>query len=79
MDDGSKTKNSYVLNTQNFSKEDQMLLIDSLKQYNLHSSLHKDKTFFKLYISAYKKNDFTLLIKPFILSCFFYKLHEIKD
>lgn len=78
MDDGNKTKHGYVLNTQAFCLKDQKLLLNALSNLNLDCSLHKDKNFFKIYIKAESKLNFTLLIKPFILTCFFYKLHNIE-
>lgn len=78
MDDGTKTKKSYVFNTQCFCLRDQNLLLNALTILKLNCSLHKDKDFLKIYIKVVSKRDFTLLIKPFILPCFFYKLHNIE-
>ena len=75
MDDGTKTKYSYVLNTQGFDFNDQKLLLNALLKLNIKASIHKDKDKYKIYVFSESKQLFTDLIKPFILKCFFYKLH----
>jgi LAGLIDADG DNA endonuclease family len=77
MDDGtwSKESNHYILNTQGFIYSDICILQKALKYcFNLDTSIHKDKTFFKLYIQSQCKLLFRDLIKPYVLESFSYKL-----
>ena len=78
MDDGTKAKSGYILNTQGFTKADNLKLIAALKQnFGFNCSIFCDRDKFKIYITASDKKEFTLLIQPYILDCFVYKLHSI--
>lgn len=83
MDDGtshstttkSGIKRNYVISTQGFCYNDQVILINSLNQrFNLNVSIHKDKTYFRLAINSSSSKHFYYLIKPYILPDFYYKL-----
>ncbi len=82
MDDGttraSKTKtrqNSYVLSTQGFCWEDQVLLAHALKErFDLDVGIHKDKSFFKLGFKVSSNIRLVDLMKPYIHPYFEYKL-----
>ncbi len=81
MDDGSSKKNqqghviSFTLHSQGFSYANQKLLIETLnKNFGLHASLWKDRKSYKIAINASSINDFSNLIKPFILPSFQYKI-----
>lgn len=78
MDDGSKTQYGYVLHTQNYSFSDQKYLVKVLKEnLNLKVSIQKDKNMFFLYINAESKDLFTMFVKPYIVNCMLYKLHNL--
>lgn len=79
MDDGTlaktNTSHTYVLNTQSFSFEEQIVLQEALDKYfNLKLSVHKDGSKFKLYVKIQSRDNFYDLISPFVLESFQYKL-----
>jgi hypothetical protein len=74
MDDGSKAKNSYSLNTQAFKFTDQKKLIKLLNNFKLDARIYKDRNYY--YISIRNVNKFNELISPYILDCMKYKLHK---
>jgi hypothetical protein len=79
MDDGSlaktNTSHTYVLNTQSFSHEEQIILQEVLDKYfNLKLSVHKDGNKFKLYVKIQSRDNFYDLICPFVFESFQYKL-----
>ena len=75
MDDGSKTYSSVYLNTQQFSKDEQLNLIYALKkQFGIDSTLNKDKTYFRIRIKTRSIVEFINLVEPFVLEEFKYKL-----
>jgi len=75
MDDGSKSYKSLYLNTQRFNSEDQKILMDKLfKQWNILSSLNKDKIYYRIRISVDSTPKFKRIISSFILPIFAYKL-----
>jgi hypothetical protein len=83
MDDGSKTPYAYALHTQCFSvhevKDLQKLLGN---KFGLETSIQCDtkkktqKTYYFLYISARSVRKFNDLVRPFIIPCMQYKLHQ---
>ncbi len=78
MDDGSKTYSSIYLNTQQFSKEEQLILIDLLKaQFGIESTLNKDKIYFRIRIRTGSAKKFINLVKPFVLDEFRYKIPSV--
>lgn len=80
MDDGTRGakigKNpSYSISTHSFSYDDQLILVDALeKNFGILTTLHKDKTYFKLSIKKNSHSVFRELIEPFIHPYFEYKL-----
>ena len=83
MDDGSyyynKSKNSqqkvYYFNTQSFSYEDIKILKKALKlNFNFDTNIYRDRKYYLLYIQPQSKDDFSNLIRSFILEIFDYKL-----
>ena len=74
MDDGSKDRDSVYFNTQQFSFEDQYMLLKALTEIGLEGSLNKDKIYYRirLYKSSYKA--FESIVIPYILESFRYKL-----
>lgn len=75
MDDGSKSRTSIYLNTQQFSLEEQKLLQKMLKeQWEIETTLNKDKHYWRIRIRAGSIKKFVSLIKPYLLPTFYYKL-----
>ncbi len=75
MDDGTKSRSSVYLNTQQFSQEEQILLQEVLKkQWGIETTLNKDKIYTRIRIRVSSVNKFVSLIKPHLLKEFYYKL-----
>ena len=75
MDDGSKSRSSIYLNTQQFSIYDQERLLEMLaSQFNLIGRLNKDKKYFRIRITTESTVRFKEIIKPYVLKLFNYKL-----
>ncbi len=83
MDDGSYSYNKskttqqkvYYFNTQSFCYEDIKILKKALKlNFNFDTNIYRDRTYYLLYIQPQSKEDFSNLIKPFLLEIFSYKL-----
>ena len=73
MDDGLKSPHGYFLCTNNFELQDIKRICKELKtKYNIFTSINSKK---QIYIKACSKNDFTNLIKKFIIPSMDYKLH----
>lgn len=86
MDDGSKDRSGYKLNTQGFTLKENERLADALgKAFKFEVNIHADnnkktgKKGYRLYITANSRDDFTKLVKPFVLPCFYYKLHGVSS
>lgn len=74
MDDGCFSDNKCIIATDSFSKKDiEFLQYLLLKTFNIKSSL-KNKS--KLLIKKESRSTFFSLIKPYILSCFTYKIFD---
>ena len=83
MDDGttastvtkSGTKRFYVISTQGFNYDDQLCLVNVLKQrFQLDVNIHKDKAYFRLAIQTGSSERFHSLIEPYLVPDFYYKL-----
>ena len=75
MDDGSKSRSAIYLNTQQFSVEEQKKLIFILKdQFNLDSTLNKDKIYFRIRVRSESSKKMVKIINKYILPDFRYKL-----
>ena len=75
MDDGSRSRRAVYLNTQQHAREEQERLIDMLKeQWELESSLNRDKTYFRIRISVESTRQLGRLLRPYMLPEFMYKL-----
>ena len=74
MDDGSKTRTSIYLNTQQFSNEDQLVLIGKLKEFGVFASLNKDKHYHRIRLTKNTVSVFVELIRPYLLPSMTYKL-----
>lgn len=75
MDDGSKSRSSVYLNTQQFSLREQNLLQKLLyKQWGIETTLNKDKRYYRIRIKVKSIERFISLIKPYLLQEFYYKI-----
>jgi len=74
MDDGSKTYCTYYLNTQQFDYNSQLQLIRALNDYDICSSLNKDKDYYRIRIKQESADKFRRLIKDHVVSSMKYKL-----
>ena len=75
MDDGSKSHSSVYINTQQFSTNEQIYLIDLLKsQFNIDSTLNKDKEYFRIRIRTGSIQKFIKSVERFVLPELKYKL-----
>ncbi len=75
MDDGSKCRTSDVyLNTQQFSHNDQMKLLNILKEFNLEARLNKDKIYTRIRFIKSSLPKFRTLISPYITPSMKYKI-----
>jgi len=75
MDDGAQNRKSVYLNTQQFTFENQMKLLQVLEsQFGLKGSLNKDKKYFRIRLYQESAQKLPSLIKPLMPSCMHYKL-----
>ena len=77
MDDGSlhTRKNTFVLNTQSFSfEENEKLQKCLLKNFGIESSINRDKKYWRLYIKQKSAKRFNVLIKEYVATLMNYKL-----
>ena len=75
MDDGSKSYETYYLNTQRFDRFSQKRLIRMFKeQYGIDSSLNRDKKYYRIRIKQNSAERFKELIGNYIIQEMKYKL-----
>lgn len=75
MDDGTNCRNASYLNTQQFSQEDQQLLISVLqKTFNLYPNLNKDKQYTRIRFSIADSRRLAKIITPHLIPSLRYKL-----
>ena len=75
MDDGSKCRDCDVyLNTQQFSIEDQKILMYALRRMGLMTTLNKDKTYFRIRFLKSSLRNLTGLLRDTIVPSMQYKL-----
>jgi recombination protein RecA len=75
MDDGSKTHRAAYLNTQQFDRVSQERMMHYLLvQFGLHSSLNRDKRYFRIRLAVHSMSRFRELVAPHLLPSFLYKL-----
>ena len=78
MDDGCKSRSSIYFNTQQFSKDEQLHLINLLRrQFGIESTLNKDKIYSRIRIRTRSVKRFINLIEPFVLNEFRYKFPSV--
>jgi len=75
MDDGSKCSDSdFYLNTQQFSKENQLKLLSYLEKFNLKAKLNKDKNYYRIRFLSSSINTLKELLKQNIIPSMYYKI-----
>ena len=75
MDDGTKIRSAFYLNTQQFTiLEQQFLQKILLETFGLTSALNRDKQYFRIRISTESSRRMQEIVEPHILPCFKYKL-----
>lgn len=75
IDDGCNTKESFVLNTHGFLKEEQNHIINFLKdKYEIAATLIKDRAQFKIRIGKDSYSKFLEITRPFIIPSMIYKI-----
>lgn len=72
MDDGSRSRKTYMIATNGFDKESyKRLRLFLLSKYDIETSPFRDN---RIYVRLQSAQTFEDLIKPYILDCFKYKL-----
>ncbi|MBI2594823.1 MAG: hypothetical protein HYW38_01000 [Candidatus Colwellbacteria bacterium] len=74
MDDGSRSWNSFYLNSQKFDLQSQNNLMKALECMGITSSLHKDKKYLRLHINNKGSIRLKKLIEPCVITSMQYKL-----
>lgn len=75
MDDGDNDKDSIRYNIQCFTRKEQELLKQLLKEkYQLHTALNKDRNSYRLRVNKASKTKLIELINPFIIPSMRYKI-----
>lgn len=75
MDDGTRIRSAFYLNTQHFTLQDQEFLQDLLfNTFGFNSTLNRDKKYFRIRIFSKSSLDMQRLIKPYIIPCMKYKM-----
>lgn len=76
MDDGSKCRDSdFYLNSQQFDKDSQEILIKKLKEHNLMSSLNKDKDYYRIRFRLESVKRLKELIAEYFIDDMRYKIN----
>ena len=78
MDDGNKTGTGFRLNTQSFTKDENLFLIKILKDnFNLDCTLNiHNKDLYRIYITTKSMPKFKDLVSPYFHESMMYKLNE---
>ena len=75
MDDGSKCSDSdFYLNTQQFTEEDQLKLLNYLEKIGLKANLNKDKNYQRIRFLKSSINRLKELLKDNVIPSMYYKL-----
>ena len=74
MDDGSRCGQSYYLNSQQFSKYEQLALIEKLKLLGLSARLNKDKHYYRIRFLSNSSLRLKELLATKIIQSMHYKL-----
>jgi hypothetical protein len=75
MDDGTADRNQVRINTQSFSYEENLMLVEFLHaKFGLAVTINKDKDRHRLRLSAKDMDRFVDLVAPFVIPSMQYKL-----
>ena len=75
MDDGSRCRDHDIyLNTQQFSINDQKILLSKLRNINIDARLNKDKKYYRIRILKTSIKTFMEIISPYVFKSMRYKL-----
>ena len=78
MDDGSRSRSSVYLNTQQYDLASQERLLRLLRtQWGIEATLNRDKTYYRIRISVGAMRRFTELVGPYLLPELRYKLPQV--
>lgn len=77
MDDGSKSSESdFYLNTQQFSVEDQKILIRKLSELGLESNMNKDKKYYRIRLFKRSIPRLRDLVEEYVIPSLRYKIEK---
>ena len=75
MDDGTNAGNSYIINTQCFSKEEQEKIINFFKKkYDINAKIVKEYSNFKIALGRHEYQKLNAIIEPYIIPSMIYKI-----
>lgn len=77
LDDGalSSRKDTFILNSQSFSREENLLLQRCLlENFDISVTLNRDRHYWRLYVSKRSAKHFDDLVRPYVVSPMRYKL-----
>jgi LAGLIDADG DNA endonuclease family len=78
MDDGCRSRNAVYLNTQQFSEESQLRLLQLLaKQWGIMGTLNRDKSYHRIRLSVAGTRRLSQVISPMLLPELRYKLPQV--
>ena len=76
MDDGYKSDNGFYFCTESYTLNENLKLVKILKnKFNLNCGVHKHTNGYRIYIFSSSKKDLLELVKPYLISHFYYKLN----
>lgn len=80
MDDGYSSGKGFYICTDSFTLNEHILLVDIIKsKFNLACNYHKYANGYRIYIHSSSKNTLLNLIKPYLLTHFYYKFDLSED
>ena len=74
MDDGSRSRGNFYLNTQQFSFKDQRYLLYLLRELGLRARLNKDKQYYRIRFLKESVPKLKELIGPYVIDSLKYKI-----
>ena len=76
MDDGYKSGNGFYLCTESYSLDENLKLVQIFKnKFKLDCGVHKHTNGYRLYIFSSSKDNLLQLVKPYLITHFYYKLN----
>lgn len=75
MDDGCRTRNEIILNTQSFTLDEQNLLLEELmKLYGIRGTINRDRRNYRLRFGRIAAAELSRLVEPFMIESLFAKI-----